>query len=453
MTKPRYQHGCTAGSKELRDASDSSNAWGVNFNNGNVNNNHRNNTGFVRAVRRVPASEYQGARPARNLFDGLCRARRQARRGKKPSRDMVNFETRWIDGVIDIERAIISRSWRPGRPTCFVARRPKAREIHAPPFRDRLLHHWLVPKLEARWEPTFYAHSYANRRDKGTHKAVQQLQRYFRQVESGQGGGWFLQLDIHNFFNSIHRPTLWAMLKARLTCAGATPEELQLTHALLRESPTANGVHYRATPAERALVPLHKRLANAAKGCGLAIGNLSSQFFANVYLDALDQFIKHVLKVPRYLRYVDDFVLVHHDREQLAQWQADIERFLAEKLQLRLKADTKLARLTDGCDFLGYVVRPTHTLVRPRVIQHAREALWAFEQAHVAGGVITATPEQLQGVANSWASYRGHFKHADSFGLRQDFHRRYPWLHAATGVRRRFNHRAAQRPITIKVYP
>ncbi len=453
MTTPRYPMGCAAESKERRDASDSSYAWGVNFNNGNVNINNRNNNGFVRAVRRVPASECPGAVRPRTLFDRLCKARRLARRGKKPSRNMLAFDTRWIEGVIDIEAEIRAGTWSPQPTTCFVARRPKAREIHAPDFADRVVHHLLVPELDRIYEPTFYAHSYANRRGKGSHAAVEHLERCMRQVHSGQGGGWFLQLDIHNFFNSIHRPTLWAMLKRRLTCAGATPAVLRLTHALLRHPPTHQGVHYRATAAERALVPLHKQLANAAPGCGLPIGNLSSQFFANVYLDALDQFIKHQLKVPRYLRYVDDFVLVHQDRQQLLRWQADIERFLAETLRLRLKPDIKLARLTDGCDFLGYIVRPTHTLVRHRVIQHAREALWAWQQAHVAGDVITTTGEQLQAVASTWASYPGHFRHAQSFRLRQDFHKRYPWLHAVAGVRRRFNHRAAVRPITIKVYP
>ena len=110
---------------------------------------------------------------------------------------------------------------------------------------------------------------------------------------SGQRDGWYLQLDIHNFFNSIHRPTLWSTLKARMQRRGLGDTVQRVTHALLRSDPLRSGVDLRATPAELAQVPPHKRLANAAPGCGLPIGNLSSQFFGNVYLDALDQFVKH----------------------------------------------------------------------------------------------------------------------------------------------------------------
>ncbi|UYB52167.1 RNA-directed DNA polymerase [Xanthomonas sp. AM6] len=134
-------------------------------------------------------------------------------------------------------------------------------------------------------------------------------------------------------------------------------------------------MQYRATGAERTQVPPHKRLENAPAGRGLPIGNLSSQFFANVYLDALDQFAKRELHAKRYLRYVDDFVLFHHDRAQLQRWQTQIEQFLSDQLSLGLKADIRLRRLTDGLDFLGYVIYPTHTLARRRVIGHARAAM------------------------------------------------------------------------------
>src|SRR5690606_167395 len=116
--------------------------------------------------------------------------------------------------------------------------------------------------------------------------------------------------------------------------------------------------------AEREAVPPHKRLENAGPGRGLAIGNLFSQVAANVYLNRLDQFIKHVLKAARYVRYVDDFVLVHDSREQLEAWRLQIIEFLHAELGLELKADQKLRPLTDGCDFLGYIIRPTHLTVR-----------------------------------------------------------------------------------------
>jgi hypothetical protein len=342
-----------------------------------------------------------------------------------------------MDHLLVLQRELEAGAWSPRPSTCFIATRPKAREIHAPDFADRVVHHWLVPQLEQVYEPGFIHDSYANRAGKGTHAAVRRLQAFARQVDSGQGGGWFLQLDVHNFFNSIHRPTLWAMLRTRLARAGLPETVRRATHALLRQAPLAAGVDIRGTAAERAQVPPHKRLANAAPACGLPIGNLSSQFFANVYLDALDQFVKHTLKAPRYLRYVDDFVLVHRDRAQLEAWRDAITAFLGRELRLSLKPEIRLAPLGEGIDFLGYVVRPTHTRVRTRVLEHAQAALRAWEREHVVRRGLRVTPADLRRLSSVWASYSGHFRHADAHRLQARLFKRYPWLTAAT-VRRRF---------------
>lgn len=448
MTKPRYQQGCSAGSQvcgETPDASDPADyAWIVNFNYGNSNINNRNNHAWVRPVR---ASEYQSAGISmRELYEAWQRARHQ----KKASRNQLRFEGQWIDNLIEMQDQLQVGSWSPARSICFVASQPKAREIHAPDFFDRVVHHWLVPQLEAIYEPTFIAQSFANRKLKGTHAAVEQLKAYARQIQSGHGGGWYLQLDIHNFFNSIHRPTLWAMLKRRLQRAALSPLAMKATHALLRHHPMRNGVIRRASPAEYGRVPPHKRLENSAPGCGLPIGNLSSQFFANVYLDALDQFVKHTLKAKRYIRYVDDFVIVHENRAQLEQWKSQIEAFLHEKLKLSLKDDVRLRQLQSGIDFLGYVIAPTHTRVRRRVVSHARQRLAEIEALHVdlERGMITATPQQLRNAASVCASYFGHFDHANSYRLKQQLTKRYPWIGAIT-ARRRFDHRIEGRQITI----
>jgi RNA-directed DNA polymerase len=443
MTKPRYPHGCAAGSKELGIASSPGDyAWNVNFNNGNSNYNHQNNKGLVRAVRSRECQDVS--------LRSLHTARAAARRGKRPSSNQLDFDTHWLDNLLDLQRQIRAGIWRPSPPTCFIATLPKAREIHAPDFADRIVHHWLVPQLEAIYEPTFIFDSFSNRVGKGTHAAVERLQGFVRQVDSGQGGGWYLQLDIRNFFNSIHRPTLYAMLKKRIVKHGLPVEVLQVTHALLRHSAVAHGVHNVGSAAERARVPAHKRLEGAAPGCGLPIGNLPSQFCANVYMDAFDQFVKHELRVPRYLRYVDDFVLVHESREQLVVWQAQIVAFLRDRLRLELKDDVKLRPLSSGCDFLGYVIYPHHTVVRRRVIAHAREKLTAWRNQHVRGSRIRATPAQLDGLRSVWRSYDGHFSHANSFRLKERFSREFPWLRSAT-FRRRFSHTDQHRHFTIRI--
>jgi hypothetical protein len=450
MTKPRYPHpGCTAWSQVYGEAAawSSASAWNVNFNNGNVNDNHRNNNGFALAVRRV--GEFQGEwMPA--SFQALYHAWRRARRQKVPSLNQLRFDACWMDGLLQLEREIAAGLWRPRPATCFIATRPKAREIHAPDFADRVVHHWLVPQLEAVFERGFIHDSYANRKGKGSHAAVRRAQAFARQVHSGQGGGWYLQLDVHNFFNSIHRPTLWAMLKRRLVRAGAPLAVQQVTHALLRHDPLQAGVRLRATPDELAQVPPHKRLSGARPGCGLPIGNLSSQFFANVYLDALDQFAKHELRAKRYLRYVDDFVLFHHERAQLELWQSAIERFLADHLKLSLKPDIRLRRLVDGLDFLGYIIRPTHTLARQRVVAHARESFAQWEEQHVRGRHIRATPRDLESIRAVAASYDGHLRHASAYRLQRALRARFPWLRTATRPRR-FSHLMRVRRITLRI--
>ncbi len=428
-------------------------AWNVNFNNGNANYNHQNNNGRVRAVRSVssPASgEYQGAPQGEVSFRDLHRAWQRARRQKVPSQNQLQFEAQWIDGLLDLQQQINAGQWQPRATTCFIATKPKARQIHAPDFADRIVHHWLVPQLEAIHEPGFIHHSYANRTGKGTHAAVTALRTMVRQVHSGQGGGWYLQLDIRNFFNSVHRPTLYRMLKQRMQRRRLPLMVQHVAHALLRQSVEHQGVVHRSTAAERARVPAHKRLENASPGCGLPVGNLSSQFFANVYLDALDQFAKRTLRAPRYLRYVDDFVLVHHSREQLQQWLGQITTFLRDTLRLELKADIRLRPLTDGIDFLGYVTYPTHTRVRRRVVQHAATALATWHRTHCTPTGVRCTPAELRQLSSTWASYRGHFAGADSHRLQQMFRDRHPCI-ALTDTKRRFDHRIEGRRITLRV--
>jgi RNA-directed DNA polymerase len=422
VTTQRYSQGCAAGSQlEGIALAPSGYAWNVNLNNGNSNRNNQDNDNHVRAVR---AGECQSAVSFRDLYS----AWREARRGKKPSQDQLAFDARWIDNLLEIRDRLNDCTWRPSAPTCFIATAPKAREIHAPAFADRVVHHYLVPRLEAIYEPTFIHDSFSNRRGKGTHTAVDRLRGFVREVVSGQGGGYYLQLDVRNFFNSIHRATLYGFLKRRMERAGLALPARRAVHALLNHSIDKTGVVYACTEAERAAVPPHKRLENSAPGCGIAIGNLSSQFFANVYLDRLDQFVKHQLKAQRYVRYVDDFVLVHRDREQLKAWRIQIEAFLRRELRLEMKADQRLRPLADGIDFLGYVIFPTHTIVRRRVIAHAQSKLAAWERRHVRGREVTRRRGALDELRSVWASYAGHFSHASSYRLRCRLFKRFAWL-------------------------
>jgi RNA-directed DNA polymerase len=450
MTMPRHLRDRSAGSQVSGLASSpADNAWIVNFDTGNINRNNRNNHNRALAVcRPVPASESQGV-----TYKELYQALRKARHGKVASANQLRFDYLWMDRLLELQKALNTFTWKPRPSTCFVVQRPKARQIHAPDFSDRVVHHAIVPTLEAEYDPTFIFDSYANRKGKGSHKAVQRVQQFVRQVHSGQGGGWYLQIDIKNFFPSLSREKLWTRMKPRLERSGIAPWIMRATHALLRQSVEKTGVIYRCRPEELARVPEYKRLENAAPGCGLPAGNLSSQFLANVYLDPFDQFVKRTLRVKRYVRYVDDMVLIHRDRAQLEEWLEKIRDFLRYELALEIKDGIILRPLTSGIDFLGYVTFPTHTLVRRRVLQHANEKLQDWSRQHMDKNGATGTPADYRQVQSLWASYCGHMRHANSWRLRQRFHRRLPWLASLTDVRRRFSYQLEGKHIHIRTRP
>jgi hypothetical protein len=200
-----------------------------------------------------------------------------------------------------------------------------------------------------------------------------------------------------------------------------------LTHVILKQD-FKTETRYRCSPAELQQVPEHKRLSAAPPGKGLPIGNLTSQFFANVYLNELDQFVKHQLKCRYYLRYVDDLVLLDPDPARLTAWEQAIGDFLRDHLQLELKPHRRLRPVSDGADFLGYIVRPDYRLVRRRVVGNLRAKLALFARAHVSPGGIhlpTVARERLRAVL---ASYLGHCGHADAHRLIQSLARSTPWL-------------------------
>lgn len=252
-------------------------------------------------------------------FAAVWRAYLNCRAGKRGSSSAQRYEMNLLERISDTATALQSRCYSPARPCCFVAHSPKAREIHAADFGDRVVHHLLAPYLEGLYEPLFIHDLYSNRRGKGIHAAAARLQSFLRRVsDNSRRPAYQLQLDIANFFNSIDRRRLFALIDRRLRqqirkkdLSQAQLQGLDDIRWLIRRLLTGNQAeraYCLATPAELAKVPAHKRLINAPAETGLPIGNLTSQFFANVYLNELDQFIKHRLKCRYYLRYVDDFI-------------------------------------------------------------------------------------------------------------------------------------------------
>ena len=288
----------------------------------------------------------------------------------------------------------------------FAARKPKLREIFAADFRDRVVHHILVDYLERIWERIFIYDSYACRKEKGTHVAIKRLQKFIRQSsKNGKVRVYYLQLDVKNFFTSIDKKILFDIIKKKIV----DPEVLWLAQTIIFWDCTKSFI-LKDREGVVGKIPSHKSLFGKDNKCGLPIGNLTSQFFANVYMDQLDQYVKHTLKAKYYVRYVDDFVILDSDRDRLVKMQDDIGKFLKEHLLLQLHPTRrKLLPVTNGIDFLGYIVRHNYILIRNRVINNLMTKYRKF----VDGG-----KKDIDGFRDSLASYLGHLKHANVYRLK-----------------------------------
>ena len=231
-----------------------------------------------------------------------------------------------------------------------------------------------------------------------------------------------------------------------------------LCHVLLKHNSAVNA-KYRGDYALLSQLPAHKQLATASKNNkGLPIGNLTSQFFANVYLNPLDQYIKHQLKCKHYIRYVDDFILLASDQQTLLQWRTQIQCFLYAYLQLRLKDIAMPKPIKSGANFLGYIVYPYYKLVRRRVVGNLYARLQHYQRQLVcgdsgAGYTLILKPVIMQSLQSTLASYWGHFKHANSYRLRHYLWQRFPWLALVFDIGTLKNNKPARMPNHLQIRP
>lgn len=360
-----------------------------------------------------------------NLYSAYVRCRRNKRR----RRSALAFEIHAEENLINLQSDLVSRAYRPLPSVCFVTESPKLREIFAADFRDRIVHHLVVSYLEPFWERKFIHDSFACRVGKGTHAAVARLQRFMRKATlGGARKAFYLHLDIRSFFMSIDKQILFDMLIRK----EKNPDIRWLLRVIIFNNPADSPV-LKGRPHLFDQIPAHKSLFGTPAGKGLPIGNYTSQFFANVYLNALDQFVKHTLKSSWYIRYVDDMVLVSHDRRQLEDWKYRIGVFLENHLKLGFNAKAeKLAPVLNGCDFLGYIVRPACLLIRRRVVNNLKRRLDRFENRLVTSRngrlVIRYDARQIDRLQSVLGSYMGHLDHGASFRLKTAVFRRYSFL-------------------------
>lgn len=286
---------------------------------------------------------------------------------KRNSASAAAFEANLERNLCRLNSELQEGIYQPGCSICFVITRPKPREVWAAEFRDRIVHHLLYNRISPRFYAGFIADSCACIPGRGTLYGAQRLEAKIRGItQNWSKPAHYLKLDLANFFVSIDKHVVRELLAKRVDGWW-----LGLAEQVLFHDPRAN-FDLRGDPELLRRVPRHKRLTSQPPHLGLPIGNLSSQFFANVLLDALDQHIKHGLRCKHYVRYVDDMVLLHESPQWLNAARADIETWLPDNLGLRLNpSKTILQPIARGVDFVGQVIKPWRRVTRRRTFNDA----------------------------------------------------------------------------------
>ncbi|HOW77545.1 MAG TPA: RNA-directed DNA polymerase [Candidatus Contendobacter sp.] len=329
-------------------------------------------------------------------FDNLWRAWRQARRGKSRSTGAVAFELNLERELLALQRELTDGSYQPGGYRLFTLYERKPRLIAAAPFRDRVVHHAVMNIIEPPLDRTFIFDSYACRQGKGTHAAVDRYQRWAQRYP------YVLKLDVRRYFPSMDH----ALLKAKLRRRIADPRVVALLDQIIDGSPADVAGDPIYFPGDNLLTPAERRR-------GIPIGNLTSQFFANLYLDDLDHWLKEQCRVPAYLRYVDDLVLLADVKTELHDHHAALADYLSrERLRLHPRK-AQVSRTGDGLNLLGYLVFPHRRRLRNDNGLRFRRRLRQFARAYAQGRLCLAD------INPSVQAWLGHARHADTFGLCQ----------------------------------
>ena len=283
-------------------------------------------------------------------YANVQKAYNKARKCKRYRKDVLIFTKDKEGNLEKVRDDILNLSYEPSEYHYFKVFEPKERQIMALPFYDRVVQHAINNVLEPIFDKRFISRSYACRKGKGMHAASDALKN------------WLYE------WQKFHPDEPLYAIKADIHHNGNMPE-----------------------------------------GIGIPVGNLTSQLFANIYLDKLDKYVKHTLGAKQYIRYMDDFIILSPDKDELRRWLADIEVFLRDELRLALNPKTAILAAKNGIDFVGYKHRATHRKVRPDSIKRVKKTIKKCESGKI-------TKERLQKSTQSWD---GHAGHADSYNLRK----------------------------------
>jgi RNA-directed DNA polymerase len=337
-------------------------------------------------------------------FSNLFLAAKQASQGKKMRKNVLQFNADLDRNLWQLQVEIEAQTYRPGKYVTFELQKPKYRLISAAPFRDRVVHHALCNIISPVLERSFLPQSYANRTGFGSHKALKQAVKYCRHYK------YVLKCDISKYFPNIDHQILKDIISRKIKC----PQTLELIDLIIDNSnPQPTLAHH--FPGDNLLTPLERRK-------GLPLGNLTSQFFANLYLNNLDHFVLEQIKIPAYLRYVDDFVLFSDSKDSLHEAKAKIEEYL---MNLRLKNHPRKSQVIatrHGITFLGFRILPDHLRVHSGNLRQGCKRLKDLQQQYE-NGIL-----DLNQVQKSVQSWQAHLNHAHTWRWQQQLFTKLTWF-------------------------
>ena len=319
-------------------------------------------------------------------MENLLLAWQEFRVGKRKRKDVSEFEMRLEDNLLFLHRELLAGAYRPSPYFSFYITDPKLRHIHKVAVRDRVVHQAVFRILNPIFDRHFIYDSYSSRDNKGTHRAVKRLETFCRKLSRNYHYPvWILKCDIKKFFDSVDHRILIKLISAGFA-------DLQVL----------------------GLIELIIGSFHTQTGKGLPLGNVTSQLFANIYLNELDQFVKHELKVRHYIRYTDDFVNVSRDEVYLESLILKIGKFLFDILKLGLHPRKIICRkFLQGIDFLGYVILPHYIILRTKTKRRMfRKFIQRREE--LSRGLIAEKT-----YASVFQSYLGTLKHCKGFKIKQ----------------------------------
>lgn len=343
-----------------------------------------------------------GALQAMTEFAWLERANRNARKGKR-YRDEVRYFQEDLEGnLFDIQQDVRQGTYRTGGYRRIWVKVPKKRLVMALPYRDRVVQWAAYQMIMPFYNRQMIEDSYACRVGKGSHKAVERLQYWLRQIDRSENPNWYyLKLDISKYFYRVDHAVLLRILGRRIR----DPELMTFLERIINNPREPFGLPPGMGPGDLAF-------ESWLYDVGMPIGNLLSQMFANIVLNELDQYCKHALGVRHYIRYMDDVIILGDDKAELQRVLAAVERFLKEELHLDLNGKTTIRPVSMGIEFVGRRVWATHSLLRKSTARRMKREVRSITEQVVAG---VLTREEFE---RRIASIRGMLDHTESAALR-----------------------------------